>query len=49
MGGPLRTGDLAFGSTPEAPERWTPRTDAAPGLLQSEGVLEEMLIAAENY
>ncbi len=49
LGGPSRTGDLAFGSTPEAPERWTPRTDAAPGLAQSEGVLEEMLIAAENY
>ncbi|MGU3468368.1 type II toxin-antitoxin system HipA family toxin [Methylobacterium sp. C33D] len=49
LGGPSRTGDLAFGSTPEAPERWTPRTDAAPGLAQSEGVLEEMLIAAEKY
>ncbi|MGT2481473.1 type II toxin-antitoxin system HipA family toxin [Methylobacterium oryzae CBMB20] len=49
LGGPSRTGDLAFGSTPEAPERWTPRTDAAPELVQSEGVLEEMLIAAENY
>ncbi|APT30126.1 dormancy and Sporulation [Methylobacterium phyllosphaerae] len=49
LGGLSRTGDLAFGSTPEAPERWTPRADAASGLVQSEDVLEEVLIAAENY
>ncbi|WP_179240066.1 type II toxin-antitoxin system HipA family toxin, partial [Methylobacterium radiotolerans] len=48
-GGLSRTGDLAFGSTPEAPERWKPRADAALELVQSEDVLEEVLIAAENY
>ncbi|MGN8096532.1 type II toxin-antitoxin system HipA family toxin [Methylobacterium sp. 22177] len=49
LGGLSRTGDLAFGSTPEAPERWKPRADAALELVQSEDVLEEVLIAAENY
>jgi len=29
LGGLWRTGDLAFGSTPEAPKTWTPRTEAA--------------------
>lgn len=49
MGGPLRTGDLAFGSTAEAPERWTSRMDAVLGHAQSEDDLEGALIAAEKY
>lgn len=49
LGGLWRTGDLAFGSTPEAPETWTLRTEAALRLAQSEDDLEDLLVAAENY
>ncbi len=49
LGGLSRTGDLAFGSTPEAPERWTPRMEAALERAQSEDDLEGALIAAEKY
>ncbi len=40
LGGLSRTGDLAFGSTPEAPERWIPRMEAALERAQSEDDLK---------
>ncbi|WP_244527078.1 HipA domain-containing protein [Methylobacterium sp. 275MFSha3.1] len=49
LGGLSRTGDLAFGSTPEAPETWTPRTEAVLELAHGEVDLEEVLISAETY
>lgn len=49
LGGLSRTGDLACGSTPEGPETWTPRPEAALELAQGEVDFEDVLIAAETY
>ena len=48
LGGLSRTGDLAFGPTPDAPETWTPEDEPALVLPADEDSLEDLLTAAES-
>ena len=46
LGGPGRTGDLAFGPTPAGPERWIPDDEPLLGLPREEDDLETLMGAA---
>ncbi|CAO4145495.1 hypothetical protein LPLAFNJD_LOCUS1955 [Methylorubrum aminovorans] len=48
LGGLSRTGDLAFGPTPDAPATWTPEEEPALVLPADEDSLEDLLAAAES-
>lgn len=48
LGGLSRTGDLAFGPTPDAPETWAPEDKPALVLPADEDSLEDLLAAAES-